>query len=192
MKRSTWYKIIRGIAVLFVLELMHYVPRYFDGESKKNFFSDEKVSEEFLATHSEQEVAKFLDESVNQFSEDADKLRLYMFAGYAYLNNGNFQLAILEFEKAKKYVVQDTADFYSLLGEIDLADGKTKKALYEFNLGYAKDANNPYINYALGRFYLGRSEESKPYFDYDKALQHLKIVFESEKDLNEFLDTYGN
>lgn len=189
--RPKWHFIMKPLAVLLIFELMHLGSDYFEAEQEKEILANPKTAEEFVKNNSAQKVAEFIEDIVHSVETDEEKFELLLGAGYIYLKEENFQRAIWEFEAAKKYTVEESAEEHLLLGEIALADGKLKQALHHFIVAHDRDPNNVYVNNSLGDLYLGLDEETEPYTDYDKALKHLKFVYESDDKLQDAASNLG-
>jgi len=113
---------------------------------------------------------------LQQASQDAitnsTKLTAKTNLAYVYSSEGKNDLALSTFKEALVLAPEGAIDYYLILGEIALLEGKPNSALIAYNKAYEKDSNNFQINNALNLFYLDIADERPQYSDVLKALSY--------------------
>jgi len=91
---------------------------------------------------------------------------------FAYLAEGENDLAMNSFKEALSLTKIESFDYYLISGEIALLEGKPNSALLAYNKAYDKKTDDFQVNNALNLFYLDLYGERPQYENYPKALIH--------------------
>lgn len=113
---------------------------------------------------------------LKQASESAvtndNKINSLKNLAFAYLAEGENDLAINSFKEALSLTKTESFDHYLISGEIALLEGKPNSALLAYNKAYDKNTDDFQVNNALNLFYLDLYGERPQYENYPKALIH--------------------
>jgi uncharacterized membrane protein YhaH (DUF805 family) len=103
------------------------------------------------------------------------KIEAFKVAANKYMNIEDIDNAIITFKKAIDLVEKDSFDFHLINGELSTLEGDLINALYNFEIAYALNPNDYYINSSLGWFYLNSANSQ--YVDYNKAVNYLEYAY---------------
>lgn len=168
---ATTFKFTLAIVIIFALCLVGHFSSLDDEIIAK--------SNELIDTFNKGggDVASQMENLAESASSTKNKVEMYKNAGYTYSSGMDETKAKDSFKKALELVDESSFDYYLISAEIAVLENKARVALYNYEKAYEMNPNDFQVNNGLGLFYLGITDASEQFTDYNKSLVYFKNIY---------------